>query len=200
MNIADYLDELDRALAFDPGLSRRVRPEIESHLREAAEVAGEAVAIRRFGAPSDIARAYAEAGLPARLRRAWFIAVLLLGVTFVLMRLRTLWLDLPVAADPLTLIDRGGLVAALACVLLAWARLRRLPSPPTRVAPLLHVALGLLALSVGASLLRAAEAVPSGGAAPLPLMAASAVAELALVVLLLGELGRADRYRRRAAA
>ena len=83
--IATYLDELDDVLAFDPGLSRRVRDEIESHLCDTAEQVGED-AVRCFGRASDIARAYAEAALPDRLRRSCIAAGLLGAATLLLMR------------------------------------------------------------------------------------------------------------------
>ncbi len=193
--IATYLDELDDVLAFDPGLSRRVRDEIESHLCDTAEQVGEADAVRRFGRPADIARAYAEAALPDRLRRSCVAAALLGGATLLLMRLRTVILDLPGGADPLTWFDRGGLLAALACIGAAWwtASRRRI----ALVRRWLHVAAGSLALSVGASLVRAFQSA-SGDSAH-ALIVGTVLVELLLLAALMAQLARLDRYARRLA-
>ena len=194
--IAAYLDELDRVLSFDSRLSRRVHDEIESHLSDAAERVGEADAVRRFGRPAEIARAYAEAALPDRLRRSCIAAGLLGGATLLLMRLRTVLLDIPGGGDPLTWLDRGGLVAALLCVAAAWWLSSRHRIAPVRTA--LHLAAGCLALSVGASLLRAADAGSGDGA--FALIVGTALVELLLVGGLMAQLARLDRYARRLAA
>lgn len=193
--IATYLDELDDVLAFDSRLSRRVRDEIESHLCDTAEQVGEADAVRRFGRPVDIARAYAEAALPDRLRRSCVAAVLLGGVTLLLMRLRTVILDIPGGGDPLAWLDRGGLIAALACIGAAWWTASR--GQTATVRSWLHFGAGSLALSVGASLLRAYAA---SGEAALALIAGSALVELLLLAGLMAQLARLDRYARRLAA
>ena len=187
--IATYLDELDDVLAFDPGLSRRVRAEIESHLCDTAEQVGEADAVRR------VARAYAEAALPDRLRRSCVAAGLLGVATLLLMRLRTVVLDIPGGADPLTWFDRGGLVAALACIGAAWwmASRRRI----ALVRRWLHFAAGSLALSVGASLVRAFQGA-SGDSAH-ALIVGTALIELLLLGGLMAQLARLDRYARRLA-
>lgn len=192
--IAAYLDEIDDVLAFDPRLSRRVRDEIESHLCDTAEQVGEAAAVRRFGRPADIARAYAEAALPDRLRRSCVAAALLGAATLLLMRLRTVILDLPGGGDPLTWFDRGGLLAALACIGVAWWMASR-----RRIAPVrrwLHFAAGSLALSVGASLDRAYAA---SGEAGFVLIVGTALVELLLLGALMAQLARLDRYARRLA-
>ena len=193
--ITAYLDEIDAVLAFDPRLSRRVRDEIESHLFDAAERVGEVDAVRRFGHPAEIARAYAEAALPDRLKRSCAAAALLGGATLALMRLRTIVLDIP-GGDALTWLDRGGLIAALLCVGAAWLLAARHGIAVVRGA--LHLAAGCLALSVGASLLRAL-----GGAnheRALELVAGTALVELLLLAILMGQLARLDRYARRLAA
>ena len=194
--IAAYLDELDRVLSFDSRLSRRVHDEIESHLSDAAERVGEADAVQRFGRPAEIARAYAEAALPDRLRRSCIAAGLLGGATLLLMRLRTVLLDIPGGGDPLTWLDRGGLVAALLCVGAAWWFSSRHRIAAVRTA--LHLAAGCLALSVGASLLRAADAGSGDGA--VALIVGTALVELLLVGGLMAQLARLDRYARRLAA
>jgi hypothetical protein len=99
--IADYLNVLARELAFDPALSRRVRREVEDHLREAAttgstEAALEAErrAIAKFGNATEIAAQYRAAALYARVRRsgAWLI-VGAAGVFFA-MKVRGSWYGL----------------------------------------------------------------------------------------------------------
>lgn len=194
--IAAYLDELDQVLAFDPRLSRRVHDEIESHLFDTAEHVGEADAVRRFGRPAEIARAYAEAALPDRLRRSCIAAVLLGGATLLLMRLRTVLLDIPGGGDPLTWLDRGGLFAALLCIGAAWILSARYRIASVRRA--LHLAAGCLALSVGASLLRAVDG--GSGDAAFALIAGTALVEVILVGALMMQLARLDRYARRLAA
>lgn len=193
--IAAYLDELDRVLSFDPRLSRRVHDEIESHLFDTAEQVGEADAVRRFGRPAEIARAYAEAALPDRLRRSCIAAALLSGATLLLMRLRTVLLDIPGGGDPLTWLDRGGLFAALLCIGAAWwfSSHHRIAS----VRKALHLAAGCLALSVGASLLRAVDG--GGGDGAFALIVGTALVELLLVGGLMAQLARLDRYARRLA-
>lgn len=194
--IATYLNELDDVLAFDPRLSRRVRDEIESHLCDTAEQVGEADAVRRFGRPAEIARAYAEAALPDRLRRSCVAAALLGGATLLLMRLRTVILDIPGGADPLTWFDRGGLLAALACIGAAWwlASRRRI----ALVRRWLHFAAGSLALSVGASLVRAFQGATGDSAHAL--IVGTALVELVLLGALMAQLARLDRYARRLAS
>ncbi|WP_188235971.1 HAAS signaling domain-containing protein [Sphingopyxis sp. LK2115] len=193
--IAAYLNELDDVLAFDPSLSRRVRDEIESHLRDTADRVGEAAAVRRFGRPADIARAYAEAALPDRLRRTCVAAAMLGGGTLLLMRLRTVVLDIQGSADPLTWFDRGGLLAALMCIGAAWWI-----APRRRIAPVrrwLHFAAGSLALSVGASLVRAFQGASEDRAHAL--IVATGLVELVLLAVLMTQLARLDRYARRLA-
>lgn len=193
--IAAYLDEIDAVLAFDRSLSRRVRDEIESHLFDAAERVGEADAVRRFGRPAEIARAYAEAALPDRLKRSCAAAALLGGTTLLLMRLRTIVLDIP-GGDALTWLDRGGLVAALLSVGAAWLLVARHGIAAVRRA--LHVAAGCLALSVGASLLRTCGGMNHTLA--LELVAGTALVELLALAILMRQLARLDRYARRLAA
>lgn len=194
--ITAYLDELDRVLAFDARLSRRVHDEIESHLFDTAEHVGEADAVRRFGHPAEIARAYAEAALPDRLRRSCVAAAMLGGATLLLMRLRTVLLDIPGGSDALTWLDRGGLVAALLCIGAAW--LFSLRQRIALVRKALHLAAGCLALSVGASLLRAFDGGSGDGA--FALIAGTALVEAILVGGLMMQLARLDRYARRLAA
>jgi uncharacterized membrane protein len=166
--IAQYLAEFDRALGFDRGLARRVHAEIEAHLLEAMDDAqNEKDAIARFGNPNSLARDYAEAALPKRLRRAGATAATLAVATFVFMRLRTMLLALPgVEAEPatvLTFIDRAGFATGLFFSLYAWHAARSVSGTERArriFGPLLGAAAAFL-LSIVASLLRALPA--SGG-------------------------------------
>src|SRR6185295_16971554 len=69
--VADYLDALTRALAFDPALARRVRREAADHLGEVVERDGgerittEARAVAAFGDAHMLARRFAAASLMA---------------------------------------------------------------------------------------------------------------------------------------
>jgi len=166
-----YLAEFDRALGFDRRLARRVHDEIEAHLLDAiGDAQSESEAIARFGNPHSLARDYAEAALPERLRRAGTMAGVLAFATFIFMRLRSMLLALPgMEAGPgmtLTLIDRAGFAAGLFFSVYAW-HVARSTSGATRArrsfAPLLGAVAAFL-LSIVASLLRA---LPASGGAPL---------------------------------
>ena len=67
-----YLRELRSALGFGP--KARVLDETEDHLRSAAAAVGEKEAVRRFGPPDEIARAF-------HARRRWSLAGLALVLT-----------------------------------------------------------------------------------------------------------------------
>jgi hypothetical protein len=193
--IAAYLAELDRFLAFDPGLSGHVRDEIASHLFETAERVGEADAVRRFGQPAEIARAYALAALPDRLRQSCVAAALLGGATLALMWLRTAFLNMPLSHDPLAWFDRLGIVAAMGCVATAWwIGLRR---PIGTVQRWLHGAAGCLTLSIGSSLARALHSATDDPA--VALIIATMMIELLLLFGLKAQLAQLDRYARRLA-
>jgi uncharacterized membrane protein len=157
-----YLAEFDRELGFDHRLARRVHREVEAHLQDARDDAGsEAAAIARFGNPRVLAREYAQAALPARLRMAGAAAGALALTTFAFMRLRSMLLTLPgMDAGPtvaLTFIDRAGFGAGLFFGVYAWHVARTVSGAEraTRIfAPLLGAAVAFL-LSTVASLLRA---------------------------------------------
>jgi hypothetical protein len=72
--ISEYVDVLAARLSFDRSLSRRVRQEVEDHLREAVAVdpAGSALeaerrAIARFGDPLDMPPSSPRCRWPGRL-------------------------------------------------------------------------------------------------------------------------------------
>ena len=102
--ISEYVDRLARALEFDPPLSRRVRREVEDHLREAAAADpgpdAERRAIARFGDPSDLAARFAVVSAGKQSRRAGVAAVLVVAAVFAVMKARLAWyglMDCPVA-------------------------------------------------------------------------------------------------------
>ena len=96
--ISEYVDRLARALDFDPALSRRLRREVEDHLREAvaANPAGnrleaERHAVASFGDPRAIAAQFAVVSLAKRARRVGIAAILVIAVVFLAMKARLAW-------------------------------------------------------------------------------------------------------------
>jgi len=96
--ISEYLDRIARALEFDPALSRRVRSEVEDHLREAAAAnpgpEAERLAIARFGDPCDVAAGFAIVSIAKQARRAGIAAILVVAAVFVAMKARLVWYGL----------------------------------------------------------------------------------------------------------
>jgi hypothetical protein len=99
--IADYLDELRHELAFDPALSRRVRQEVEGHLRESAAaqpteptIDAEERAIISFGAPQRIAEQYRAVSLHTRMKRSGLVVLCAVLVAFGTMEGRVVWYGL----------------------------------------------------------------------------------------------------------
>jgi len=96
--ISEYLERLAKALDFDPALSRRVRREVEDHLREAvaADPTGdgreaERRAVVRFGDPHVIATHFAVVSLGKQARRVGFAAMVAIAVAFIAMKARLGW-------------------------------------------------------------------------------------------------------------
>lgn len=96
--VANYLDDLARDMAFDPALSRRVRLEVEDHLREAAmaEFAesttdAENRAIIKFGAPEKLVSQYRAASLHKRMKRTGLLVLCAILVAFGSMESRAVW-------------------------------------------------------------------------------------------------------------
>jgi hypothetical protein len=99
--IADYLEALGLELAFDPPLSRRVRREVEDHLREAATAASTEPALEAewrvigmFGNPAEIAAQYRAAALYARMRRSGALLIVAAVGVFFAMKARATWYGL----------------------------------------------------------------------------------------------------------
>jgi hypothetical protein len=97
--IAEYLDALAHELRFDPALAHRVRQEVEDHLRQAADEAGDCAAppdaqlraIARFGDQRAIARQYAPTALLAQSRRAGIVVLIALAGIYAMMKGRLGW-------------------------------------------------------------------------------------------------------------
>jgi hypothetical protein len=96
--ISDYLDLLTLELSFDPALARRLREEVEDHLREsvAADPAGttaeaECRAISRFGAVRDIARRWAAPSLARQTTINAAAAITIVIAVLIAMKSRIAW-------------------------------------------------------------------------------------------------------------
>jgi hypothetical protein len=97
--VADYLNSLTYELRFDPALARRVRLEVEDHLRQAAAEPADCVipieaqrrAIARFGEPRVIARQYALGALLPQMRRVGIVVLIALAGIYAMMKGRLAW-------------------------------------------------------------------------------------------------------------
>jgi hypothetical protein len=96
--IPEYVDAVGRALSFDRALARRVRQEVEDHLREAAaaSLAGnrrdaERQATAAFGDPHVIAGQIAIVALARQSRRVGAIVILAIAGIFTTMKARVAW-------------------------------------------------------------------------------------------------------------
>jgi hypothetical protein len=96
--ISDYLESLVGALGFDRSLSRRVRQEVEDHLREAVAadpmgngLEAERRAIANFGDSRVIAAQFAAVSLAKQTRRAGFAIILVIAGVFIAMKARVAW-------------------------------------------------------------------------------------------------------------
>lgn len=143
--IADYLDDLARDLAFDPALSRRVRREIEDHLRQAtmAEAAESAIdaenrAIMKFGAPQEIARQYRALSLHMRLKRTGILVLCATLAAFWAMETRVVWYaltrwdisaHLKTIGETIIPIDRCAFALAFAFGIAGWVYIVSRPIP-----------------------------------------------------------------------
>lgn len=192
----DYDRALQRELRFDRRLADRAREDLNEYLAEMAEAHPELdrhEAERRFGDVEDIARSYASAALPGRLRQTLKAAGWLALATFLFMRWRSMELGFDPFANPtlLSLVDGMGFLIGAAALIVAWRR-RRTDGGAAMRAPLL-LAGAAIAVSTGASLLRALPAL--GGPDGVLILATGAV-QLGLLVWLAGRLRLIGRYRR----
>jgi hypothetical protein len=91
--IAEYLDTIERALAHDRSLARRVRQEIEDHLWEAVaansedgQIAAQRRAAANFGDPRSIAVQFAAISLGRRTRRTGVVLIFVAASIFLAMK------------------------------------------------------------------------------------------------------------------
>ena len=97
--VADYLNSLTHELRFDPALARRVRLEVEDHLRQASAepedgtnpIEARREAIARFGEPRMIARQYAPGALLGQTRRVGIVVLIALAGIYAMMKGRIAW-------------------------------------------------------------------------------------------------------------
>lgn len=195
--IEQYVAALKRDLDFDPPLARRMAEEVETHLWEVAEADpawpspdAERRAVERFGLAREIAAEVAADATNRLIRRSWIVLAATVAVTFVAMRLRTMWLadvgdSLSILAP---LVDRYAFVAATAVGLIGWSAFRRSVLP-------LALCVGALAASIAAGIFRAGLFAEG---TPLPVLMAAA-GEIALVGLLLFHVVSLGRSLRRTA-
>jgi len=142
--IAEYLDAVRLAFAFDPALAERMRREVADHLHEAAVAAGgswaaEQQAVARFGDVRLLARHHAAPVLLARMRGLAVVLIAALALVFVAMELRVAWYGWMqwTASDELKTINAVGLpldrwtfFAALALAGAGWAYIGSRHAPP----------------------------------------------------------------------
>src|SRR5262249_37689230 len=129
--IDDYVAALRRERAFDPGLARRLAPEVEDHRRDAAEadpawpsVEAERRAVECFGLSREIAAQFAADAVDHQARRTWITLAATVVVTFIAMRLRTVWLDDATMPALAPLIDRYAFIGAMAVGAVGWLAFR----------------------------------------------------------------------------
>lgn len=135
--ISEYAESLADRLSFDRSLSRRVRREVEDHLRETASadpcgdpLEAERRAIAGFGDPRMLAAEFAALSLAAQARKVGAAVVLSIAGIFVLMKARLAWYaakqsllsdDMRAAAEIVGSIDRYAFWLSIAIGIAAWA-------------------------------------------------------------------------------
>lgn len=193
----DYAGALERELGFDRQLAERAREDLAEYLDEMADAGLDAdEAERRFGDVQDIARSYASAALPGRLRQTLTVAGWLALATFLFMRWRSMQLGLQSFTHPtwLSVIDGAGFLVGAAALIVAWRRGRSQAASGMR-APLVFAAIAI-GVSTLASLLRA---LPALGGQDSLLILATGLVQLVLLLMLVRRLRVIDGYRRRIA-
>jgi hypothetical protein len=143
--IPDYLNALTSTLSFDPSLSRRVRQEVEDHLREAIvanptfdRLEAERQAIADFGDPRTIAAQFALVSLVKQAKRIAAAVIVIVFSVFVAMKARVAWYaatqwtmsaDMRPASEIVLLIDRYAFWVSvfLGIAAFAYIGVRRIP-------------------------------------------------------------------------
>jgi hypothetical protein len=144
--ISEYLQSLAAALSFDRSLSRRVRQEVEDHLRGAvaADPRGNALeaeqrAIANFGDPHVIAAQFAMVSLAKRIRGVGIAVILVIAGVFITMKTRLAWYavmecaisdDIRAVSGIVGLIDRYAFWLSVVIGIGGWAYIcgRRIPA------------------------------------------------------------------------
>ena len=118
--IPEYVERIASELDFDPSLSRRVRREVEDHLREAVaanpgsdRLEAERRAVTGFGDPHDIASQFAVVSIARRSRRVGGAAILVIAAVLVAMQARLKWYVLTQRTAGGTATPLGGIVGSI---------------------------------------------------------------------------------------
>ena len=143
--ISAYAESLAARLSFDRSLARRVRQEVEDHLKEAvaADATGDPLeaqrrAIANFGDPRAIAAQFAVASLAGQTRKVGATVVLVIAGVFLAMASRVAWYDLTQWAvceatrslrETVGLIDRAAFCFAVLSGFAGWAYVGRSQTP-----------------------------------------------------------------------
>jgi hypothetical protein len=144
--ISDYVESLVGALSFDRSLSRRVRREVEDHLRQAvaADPVGDTLeaqrrAIANFGDPHVIAAQFAVVSLARQTKRTAGAIILVIAGVFIAMKARVAWYavmqcaisdDIRAVSGIVGLIDRCSFWFSVIIGIGSWAYIsgRRIPA------------------------------------------------------------------------
>jgi hypothetical protein len=144
--ISEYLESLAAALSFDRSLSRRMRQEVEDHLRGAVAadprgngIEAEQGAIANFGDPHTIASQFAMVSLAKRTRGVGVAVILVIAGVFITMKARVTWYaamqctisdDIRAVSGVVGVIDRYAFWLSVVIGIGSWAyiRGRRIPA------------------------------------------------------------------------
>jgi hypothetical protein len=142
--ISGYAELLKRELSFDPSLAKRVRQEVEDHLREAvADARGDGMldaerrAIAKFGSPRVMAAQFALVSLAKQTARAGAGVILTIAGVFVTMKARVGWYnvtkwtmceDLRALSGTIASIDHYAFWFSVFVGIAAWAYIRNRPA------------------------------------------------------------------------
>jgi len=217
--IADYLKELEGALAFDPALASRVVTEARDHLanataedRIADRDEAERRAVARFGDPRELAAQFAAISLARQARRVGVVIVLAIVTVLAMMKARVAWYavvewtmaeDARAVAGVVLTINRYAFWIAIVIGIGALLHTARQSAPPRvhagyrrhlrRAALLFSGAAAALAVSVTGDLILTALRVGTklSAAAVVPLASMSVeVASIAIVIFMIANASR----------
>jgi hypothetical protein len=142
--ISGYAELLARELSFDQSLARRVRQEVEDHLREAVAAArrdgildAERQTIAKFGNPHVLAAQFALLSLAKHTARAGAGVILTIAGVFIAMKARVEWYaatqwtmsdDLRSLSRTIVIIDRYAFWFSVFVGISAWVRIHSRPA------------------------------------------------------------------------